>query len=34
MMTKLQIYDHIIEKGRVYLMYFCTAKNTEQFTSQ
>ena len=28
------IYDHDIEKQQVFLMYFCTAKNMEQFISQ
>jgi hypothetical protein len=28
------IYNHDIEKLQVSLMYFCTAKNMEQFTSQ
>jgi len=37
--TGLQIqmytsHDHVIENRQVSLMYFCTAKNMEQFTSQ
>ena len=33
-MTNLHIYNHDIEKRQVSLMYFCSAKNMEQFTSQ
>ena len=30
----MYIHNHDIEKLQVSLMYFCTAKNMEQFTSQ
>ena len=33
MYTHIYIYNHDIKKRQVSLMYFCTAKNMEQFTS-